>query len=262
MKPYWQNEQHGLSIYLGDCLEVMPQLGREFDLCLTDPPYGVDDYEAPLWHRENRGKTAAHQEWEHWDECDYRWWECAGHCLGRHGAALVFCMIEQAGDNARAARAAKLNTRGNIIWANTTPIPRGCRPVYQSAAQAIVWAGRAGCVFNRPPDGRGRWNVIQGPNTRSNTERVGHPTQKPKWLIELLMERHSTEGQRVLDPFLGSGTTLVACYRLGRQGVGVEIDERYCQLAAERLEREIAQGRLFEPGETAPKPVQATLEVE
>ncbi len=41
MEPYWSSEQHGLSIYHGDCLEVMPGLGREFDLCLTDPPYGI-----------------------------------------------------------------------------------------------------------------------------------------------------------------------------------------------------------------------------
>jgi len=41
MEPYWHNEQHGLSIYHGDCLEVMPGLGREFDLCLTDPPFGI-----------------------------------------------------------------------------------------------------------------------------------------------------------------------------------------------------------------------------
>jgi DNA modification methylase len=71
-------------------------------------------------------------------------------------------------------------------------------------------------------------------------------------------------GDTVLDPFLGSGTTLVACYRLGSSGVGIEISEQYCELAARRLEREIAQGRLFEPAETvpAPKPVQTTLEVE
>ncbi len=57
------------------------------------------------------------------------------------------------------------------------------------------------------------------------------------------------QAEVVLDPFLGSGTTLVVCYRLGRAGVGIEISEEYCQLAAERLEKEIAQGRLFEPTE-------------
>jgi len=88
-----------------------------------------------------------------------------------------------------------------------------------------------------------------------------HPTPKPIEWVGWLVWRLAEKGDTILDPFLGSGTTLVACYRLGRQGVGIEISEEYCELAATRLEREIAQGRLFEPAETAPKPVQTTLEV-
>jgi site-specific DNA-methyltransferase (adenine-specific) len=89
-----------------------------------------------------------------------------------------------------------------------------------------------------------------------------HPNEKPVALVEHFMRLHTRPGDTVLDPFLGSGTSLAAAYRLGRQGVGIEISEEYCELAATRLEREIAQGRLFEPEETAPKPVQTTLEVE
>jgi DNA modification methylase len=78
-----------------------------------------------------------------------------------------------------------------------------------------------------------------------------HPCAKPVPVWERFMERTSLEGSTVLDPFLGSGTTLVAAYRLGRHATGIEISEEYCELAARRLEAELAQGRLFEPAEVA-----------
>lgn len=82
-----------------------------------------------------------------------------------------------------------------------------------------------------------------------------HPNEKPVELAEHFIRLHTLRGDMVLDPFLGLGTTLVAAYRLGREACGIEISEEYCSLAAERLEQELAQGRLFEPEEVS-QPVQ------
>ena len=69
-----------------------------------------------------------------------------------------------------------------------------------------------------------------------------------------------TPSRIVIDPFLGSGTTLLVAYQEGRRGIGIELNEQYAEMAAKRLEEAMQQGRLFEPAETAPKPGQTTLE--
>ncbi len=81
-----------------------------------------------------------------------------------------------------------------------------------------------------------------------------HPTQKPIRLLNRLVRR--TNGT-VLDPFMGSGTTGVACAQLGRRFIGIEIEERYFNIAVERITNAQRQGRMFQ--EPAPKPEQATL---
>jgi len=71
-----------------------------------------------------------------------------------------------------------------------------------------------------------------------------HPTEKPIELPTFFLQLHTLPGHLVLDPFLGSGTTLVACARLGRRGIGIEIEPKYCKIAVDRIERELAQKKL------------------
>ena len=210
MKPYWRNEEHDLTIYHGDCLEVMPELGREFDLCLTDPPYGLNfrgakwDADIPDWlpsAREAAGvvcfTTAPTTAWAYPEP------------------SWVLCWFSP-GSTARSV------SGGFNHW---TPVL-----LYGDAKFPVDCIRLPRIAHVQPPD-------------------FPHPSPKPIALFEWITEHASEEGGSVLDPFLGSGTTLVACYRLGRAGVGIEISEEYCELAARRLDAEIAQGRLFEPNE-------------
>ena len=90
-----------------------------------------------------------------------------------------------------------------------------------------------------------------------NAERGGHTCPKPLAFIERLLQRFTLEGETVCDPFLGSGTTGVACARMGRRFIGVEIDPRYFGIACRRIEEAYRQPRLFE--DTPAKPVQTGL---
>lgn len=107
------------------------------------------------------------------------------------------------------------------------------------------------------------WELIQAKRDNRNI----HPSCKPVRLFSYLIHLLCPSGGLVLDPFCGSGTTGVAAVQAGYQFIGCDMEQEYCEIARARIEhavldREIAQGRLFEPGETAPKAVQGTLEVD
>ena len=203
LKPYWENAEHGLAIYHGDCLEIMPQLEQEFDLCLTDPPYGI-------------GKA----EWD--NEFPTEWI--------REAEAIAIRLAVMPGNWALMDCGAALsNYRDCIALRNLNGMMRS--PLGFGKWIPVVLSGA--------------WKRRAQPNVLNFSVRMDgvcwHPTQKPIEAIVRLCETWTDADWHIIDPFLGSGTTLVACYRLGRSGVGIEISEKYCELAAGRLEREMSQ---------------------
>lgn len=84
-------------------------------------------------------------------------------------------------------------------------------------------------------------NILRVPSLKgSSKEKVGHPSQKPIKLIEMLALSASREGDKVLDPFLGSGTTAIVCQNLNRDFVGIEIEQKYIEIAESRLQKSLA----------------------
>jgi len=254
MKPYWRSEEFGLEIYLGDCLEIMPQLERGFDLCLTDPPYGTNEEDAAkVWK-----VAGAFVEFDiDWDtELPSEAIELALRLVAPGGAAVVWTDGKQVGTMWTIFQKAGLNPLQLVYWRKANPPPKP-RKNFCSAVEAAV--------FGRQSDGPVLWwggggvthNVFETPLVGNKADR--HPTEKPLPLFGWLVETLCKPGGSVIDPFLGSGTTLVACYRLGRKGVGIEISEEYCELATKRLGKEIAQLRIPEALETTPAPVQLAM---
>jgi site-specific DNA-methyltransferase (adenine-specific) len=230
MKPFWENAEHGLRIYHGDCLEVLPELeaaGERFDLCLTDPPYGIDldtDYRGMSTHSQ-RGTSRRYNPvigddrpfdfapYAGWSMREQLWWGANYYAnLPLGGSWFVW-------DKRVPANDAMFGSCFEICWSKAPHKQRMLR---------YPWAGALAKEVGE--------------------DRI-HPTQKPVMMFQDLL-RDFAQGP-VIDPFLGSGTTLVAAYRLGRHATGIEISEEYCELAARRLEAELAQGRLFEPAEVA-----------
>ena len=204
-----------IKIYHGDCLEVMPLLPK-VDLVVTDPPYGEVN-------RESNGLRNL-------DKKD------ADIIVGGELEAIlnieaktfyVWCGIEQVSFLRAGFVERKYSTRLGI-WEKTNPSPMNGQHLWLSGLEQCVFARKNGAVFNencKSPIWKG-----------SLDSKTHHPTEKPLWLFKKLINASSNEFQIVLDPFLGSGTTLVACKELKRNGIGIEINEKYCEIAKRRLQ--------------------------
>ena len=199
------------TLYLGDCLEILPTLGK-VDAVVTDPPYGLGD-----WN--NRGTNAARP----FDSDITQAWDkpiTASHialirAVSRHqiiwGGNYFLDLLPR--------------TKQMFVW------NKGIRGMHFNDCE-IAWCSqfREACrVFDYSP---------------ASAEKKEHPTQKPLALLQWCLG-HLPDAETILDPFMGSGTTGVACANLGRTFIGIEREPKYFDIACRRIEDAQRQGRLL-----------------
>ena len=238
MTPYY--DEDGITIYHGEAEDVLPTLAAGgTDLILTDPPYNVsvrngrDGTTVGTVKRKDGSRREVRRNFGEWD----RDWQPepflreAVRLLRPGGSLLAFTSHYLVAP----FLASGLDFRSPVYWRKTNPSPAFPQQ-YVSAAEMAMWMTKGGpWTFN--PDGF-RPNVYDHASV-GGTDRV-HPNQKPVPLMAQLAAVHSCPGDLILDPFMGSGSTLRAVKRVDRRAVGIERDERYCEIAARRL----AQGVL------------------
>ncbi len=201
MKAYYSDD--AVTIYHGDCRDILPTLPK-VDLVLTDPPYGI---------------------------------------LAKSGSAAT----RRSGGN---------KTDGKMAW-DIAPTEEFLKTIHAMAPHRMIWGG---ChlhlgptfgflVWDKQIDGLNFgevefcWTSMRFAPRIFRYRAVGvdggkvHPTQKPKELMQWCLG--FTEAQSILDPFMGSGTTLRAAKDLGRKAIGIEIEEKYCEIAAKRMAQEV-----------------------
>ena len=240
MKPYYQDDW--ATIYHGDCREVLPLV--EFDAVVTDPPYSSGarrDAEKSMRH--GSGSMLREFDDAEWFNSDAMtaWgfsWFVRGvfsgvfRSLPQGGHLYLFCDWRQTPNLYGMLESVGLRVNHCLVW---DKMHFGMGNCWRNQHENIIFASKG-----TPADGlhKGAGTVLRHKNTRS-TSRV-HPTEKPEGLIASILS--VCPGERVIDPFMGSGTTPVAAKNLGRKSIGIEIEERYCEIAAKRL----AQGVLWE----------------
>lgn len=252
LKPYY--EHAGATIYHGDCREVLPYLELgSVDLALADPPYGTTSLD--------------------WDERDLAWLEFLALVLKGNGTVWCFGSMKTFMAQGAGIAALGWTVAQDIVWQKHNGSNFHAdrfRRVHEHAVH--LFRGRLDAVYKDPvkvPNGRARQvrrkkrpahmgeigfdhvytSVDGGPSfelsviqVRSCHGYAEHPTQKPIGILAPLVTYSCPPGGLVLDPTMGSGSALVAAKQAGRRAIGIELDEKFCEIAARRLSQELALG--------------------
>lgn len=236
------------TLILGDCLEVMATLDP-VDALISDPPYGNSNHDGDWNARLNEHRGIANKPIANDDTDSMRSVmdqmltlcvpllgkkvsACCCFCGGGGGPRPVFAWLAERMDREG------LQFFHSVVWDKKNP---GLGQRYRRQHEMLMVAHRSGS--------RIRWNETVG--TVANIISMmpprdrAHPNEKPVELMQRIVDVHSLHGDVVLDPFMGSGTTGVACAKLGRKFIGIEIDEGYFEIACRRIEEAYRQPDLF-----------------
>jgi site-specific DNA-methyltransferase (adenine-specific) len=202
VKPYYSED--GITIYHGDSLEIIPTLDTDVHAVISDPPYGV--------------KLAD------WDR--YPTQEELTRCIEASSTGTVVWFGAASAHCMKALLSLEPICNRIYIWHNPFTLTNSDGAFWQYQP-IYVWGHLKGL----------KRDVM----TYMTSDPVGrvHPAQKPEPVMQKLISAATDEGQTVLDPFMGSGTTLRAAKDLGRRAIGIEREEKYCEIAVKRLAQEV-----------------------
>ena len=214
-EPTWKDEEFGIALYRGDCLDILPTLPDGcVDAVVTDPPFGIGfKYESHDDDPESYGNmmrswlsmvnARVFVVWQAMLKCD-RWheWFPNGHRL--FAAAKGFVQFRPT--------PVQYSWDPVVFWGDPATDPSVLRKDFHEQRLAPFGAGRA---------------------------RIEHPCPRPLEQVEVVIDTFTKQSDLILDPFMGSGTTIVASVRLGRAAIGIELEPKYFDIAVDRIRNEI-----------------------
>lgn len=210
------------TLYLGNCLEILPTLGK-VDAVVTDPPYGMEIDDGKL---RRIGKPVGYE----WHDVEHAGTDWMGLLLALNVPTILF------GANAYASKLP--DHPGWIVWDKQTD------GFAQGSPAELAWSN---CLTNL------RMFRLNYRGFTTAADPKFHAMQKPVALLVWVLRLREIPDGTIFDPFMGSGTTGVACVRLGRKFIGIEIEPKYFDIACKRIEEATRQGDMFrdEPNKKA-----------
>ena len=249
-------------IYNGDCVEKLNANvdANSVDLIFADPPYNLSG-NGLSWKGNKTGGDwyMVDEKWDKMSDQDYvqftkGWIGACDRVLKDKGAIYVACSYHNIAEVMTALKQLNYKINNIITWCKTNAMPNMTKMVFTHSTEFVVWAVKgSGWKFNyeevkkinpdRQKDGRLKqmrdfWELplVQGrERLRGENGRALHPTQKPEEMLKRIILASSNEGDIVLDPFLGSGTTAYIAKKYNRRWIGIEKDEGYVKIARDRM---------------------------
>lgn len=222
------------NIYNMDCLkgmDLMIEKGIKVDAIITDPPYDIS--------RDNNFNTMGRAgiDFGEWDKGfdQFGWIDKAFEVLHNGGSLFSFNDWKNVGEIAKYAETKGFEIKDMVRWKKSNPMPRNRDRRYITDFEVAIWLvkPKGKWVFNRLSDTYDRCEYEYPLTPKS--EKVGHTTQKPIALMEEIIRRHTNEGQTILDPFIGSASTVIAAINTNRNYIGFELGEEYYNISKNRI---------------------------
>lgn len=223
-------------IYNNDFKKVLFDISdNSIDAIITDIPYNIS--------RDNNFKTMKDREGR--NGIDFGEWDKNFNVedillltpkLNKNGSLILFHAFEQYGDILNLLQPI-LNLKDKIIWQKTNPMPRNRDRRYVSNIEMASWwtVKNAKWTFNRQNENYDGC-ILTYPSESGGGQKRYHPCQKSLKMMENIILRHTNKNDIVFDPFMGSGTTGVACLRLNRKFIGCEVERKYFEISQKRLD--------------------------
>lgn len=234
---YNSSENFNYTIYQADAYAKINEfINKDLTVnhIITDPPYNIS--------KDNNFNTLSNPrqgvDFGQWDK-NFNlldWISDYVNILDKNGSFIVFCSYRYLSHIIDKMETSGLVVKDILIWRKSNPMPRNINRRYVQDTEFAIWAVQKGAkwVFNKEAEKPYMRSLFETPTVLGN-ERTEHPTQKSLRLMDEIIKIHTNEGETVLDPFMGSGTTGVASIMNNRKFIGIEYDIKYYKIARSRI---------------------------
>jgi site-specific DNA-methyltransferase (adenine-specific) len=230
IKPYYDHK--GIQLFLGDCLDILPEL-EPVDLVLTDPPYNFESSGGGFygnWHGNGHEPRQYISKLENLDCVDFDPEEFLSVLPVKY--AYFFCNKTLVVQYLSYAKNYGL-LYDLLVMHKSNPIPAKNSHYLHDLEYVVMMRPKSSHFYCE------EYSLMSKMYSTTVNNARYHPAEKPIGIMQKFIKVSCPENGTILDPFLGSGTTLVAAKQLGRKAIGIEIEEKYCEIAARRLSQEM-----------------------